>query len=210
MPIDSLIEILHTKSEIKKCDETLIIKEIDNKNNKGKLEKVTLKNLDNIQICSHKLDLYNPISPHLKKKNNKGINKGVDAFVVLKNEKDEEYILFLELKSTTINKSQVANKFFASTAFIHHLNILLDKFYDCSMGDYNAGAVLFSIKQKSGRVKKFKMRPDFPDYKIQQYKNKIGKSIQVLEIEKETASKFNVPITKVLEKCRTKKFKNWP
>lgn len=209
MPLNSLIDILHDKSEIKKCDETLIIKETDNHGKRDSLEKVTIINLNDVQICSHKLDLYNPISPHLKKKNGKGINKGVDAFAIFNNE-NKKYILFFELKSTTFKTGEVANKFFASTAFVHHLDLLLEKFYDCSFSNYKAAAILFCVRQKSGRIKKVKMRPDNLEYRAKIYENSIGKTIQVLEIEKETASNFKVSINKIFEKSRCKHFKNWP
>ncbi|MBU3823159.1 hypothetical protein KO566_13960 [Flavobacteriaceae bacterium XHP0103] len=209
MPIHSLTNILDTSSEIPQCNNSLIIKETDNSNKKGTLEKIIIENLNCSQLCSHKLDHHPITSPYLDKTNNSGINKGADAIAVIE-KNNKEYLLFFELKSFKVNTGEVADKFFASTSLIHYLNLLMEKFYNKSFNNFDAAAILFSTRQKVTRIKKFGIRPDIPQINKLNYSNSAGKNIQVLEISKNSGSEIKISLDKILNQLRTKKFKNWP
>lgn len=210
MSVSIFKEILDNNSVINVCNGLLTIKEIDNDRYKGKLREVTITNLLINELCSYKMDLHHPLSKYLSKQNNRGINRGVDAVLILEKGINNNYIIFFELKSNKVKTSEVANKYFASTSFIHHINLLLEKFYDKSISSYSASAVLLSLKSYNNRLKKLEMRPDELSYENKIYKNSIGKAIQVLEIKKNTSSNFKVSINNILNESRFKSFKNWP
>ena len=119
------------------------------------------------------------------------------------------YVFFIELKSFTLKKKDVANKFFASTAFIHQICFLLKNIYDKDVLTTNASAIVFSLSNANKRLVKFGMRPDIPTYNNASYSNQ-KKSIQVLEIQKNNGDKFNIGIDTLIEKARHKQIKNWP
>lgn len=210
MSIVTFKEVFSNLTEIHLNGNSLKIKETDNKNLKGKLKEIIITNIDDMEICCHKLDCYNPISKHISKVNKTGINKGVDAFCLLENEQNDKHIFFIELKSFKVKQNEVANKYFASTSFIHFINRLMDKFYDENISSYSASAILISLNNSNNRLIKFGMRPDIPTFESKNYTNTKGKTIQVLEIKKNNALNFQISINDIIDKCRPKPFKNWP
>lgn len=210
MSVASLKEIFDDQSEISLSGTNLKVKEIDNQNNGGKLKEVIITNISNMDLCSYKLDCHNPISKHISKSNTTGINRGVDAVVLLEIEEHQKHIFFIELKSFKVKENDVANKFFASTSFIHFVNRLMEKFYDENFSSYSASAILLSLKNSNNRLAKFGMRPDIPTFESKNYTNSKGKKIQVLEIKKNNASNFQISINDIIDNCRPKAFKNWP
>jgi len=208
MVINSIKEIFKNNSELPALSSTLIIKETENSHLENTLKKITLKNIKSQEFVCYKLDKHVPLTKYFEGTNSKGINKAVDA-VLFYLENNIGYILFFELKSFTLNKKEVANKYFASTAFIHQICYLLKNVYDENITNFNASAIVFSLNQKNERVKKFGMRPDIPTFKNTNYTN-TKKSIQVLEISKNNGDNFSVPIDKILNEARHKPFKNWP
>jgi len=69
-------------------------------------------------------------------------------------------------------------------------------------------AVVFGLDKS--RMPKGRMRPDQDpiNYNNKNYKSK-NTEIQVLEVKKRTPSKFEVPITKLINETRSKPFSQW-
>ncbi len=208
MVIDDIRNIFKSDAEILFNSNELVIKETKNKLSTDTLKKVILTNFSSSDGVAYKLDKHIPLTKYFDDTNSKGFNKGVDALLfIVKN--GIGYIFFFELKSYTLKKKDVANKFFSSAAFIHQVEFILKNIYDKNISEFNSAAIVFSLNRNNSRLTKFGMRPDQPIFKNENYSN-LAKSIQVLEISKNNGQNFKVSIDKILSETRCKKFKNWP
>lgn len=171
------------------------------------LKKVTIKHCLP-SLIAIKLDKFNPTSKYFKTAT-PDINKGCDCVVIVTDYEDQNYILFCELKSKSINKKDVANKFVCSSSFIKYINNILIGVYNKTISDYQTAGITFKLS--NNRIRKARIRPQQNDFDItnDNYSYK-GKSIQVLEISKSSPKNFNLPLSLLINKIRPKKMKNWP
>ncbi|AXP83079.1 hypothetical protein CJ739_4021 [Mariniflexile rhizosphaerae] len=208
MSINCIKNIFDGTSIIPSAQDEIIIRETDNNVKDNSLKKVKIKGINNPNLVCFKLDKYVPLTKYFNSINSDGINKGVDA-VIFYIKDGKGYILFIELKSFTLNQKDVSNKFFASTAFIHQIGYLAKNIYGKNIHDFSSSAIVFSLNSKNDRVNKFGMRPDIPTVSNKSYSNSKS-NIQVLEIQKNNGENFNISMDCILTKARHKELKNWP
>ena len=196
----------NAKIKIDPTKKQIVLQEEKNPNNRKFLSEVYIKNNSGSFIAAYALDKYFPFCKFFNIKNKDGINKGIDAFIVVYlNQK--YYLLFIELKSIKINKNEVAQKMFASIAFIKNVQYMLDFFYSQDIKEFKAGAIVISLK-KSIRLSKPKPRVDEIKFNNTFYKLN-NKKIQILEITKNNPYKFTIKIEDIISNLRGKFFKNW-
>jgi len=203
--INSIKEIVSRDIQISNSNNKIVIYENDNDDKNKALKKVILEECPN-DVLVLKLDKNTPISKNFNKDNNKGINKGVDAVIIT-----DDRILFIELKSTKIKEKPIAEKMFASIAFIKNVDYLLEYFYDKSINNLNVGAIVLGLKRSNSRLPKAKPRQEiFFDNKA--YIMFDNKKIQVLEVKKENPTDYKIKFERLISNVRpsSKIFKNWP
>ncbi len=199
--------ILNQEAKINLDTNKIVLKE-KNYDKNFALQKVTIENNRGEFVSAYKLDKFSPFSKFFNKKNKEGINKGIDAFIVLFYN-NEYYLLFIELKSTKILKRQIAQKMFASIAFIKNIKYILSYFYNTHIDNFKSGAVVIALK-KSTQLAKPQIRPTEIEFKNVNYEINEKQKIQILEIKKESSGSFTVKIDKLIKQLRAKQFKNWP
>jgi len=203
--INSIKEIVSDDIFIPNSNNKVVIFENDNNNRHKALKKIIFEKCpDNILVL--KLDKNTPISKNFNKNNNKGINKGVDAVIIT-----DDRILFVELKSTKIKEKPIAEKMFASIAFIKNIDYLLEYFYNKSINNLNVGAIVFGLIRSNKRLPKTKPRQEI-SFNNKAYKMSNNKRIQVLEVKKENPTDYKIKFEYLISNVRplSKTFKNWP
>lgn len=208
MAISELNKIFidHCKYTLNSSNE-LTIKEDENLGSGADvLKKVVIKHC-NLEVLAIKLDKYNPTSKYFKM-TTPDINKGCDCVIIINNFNSSNYILFCELKSKTIDKKDVANKFICSSSFIKYVNNILIGIFNKSISDYQTAGITFKLKNT--RIKKHRVRPQNSYEMTNDNYSYKGKTIQVLEISKHSASNFTIPLPAMVNGIRSKQMKNWP
>ncbi len=204
--LESIRDII-SKDIILSVDRKFEIKENENKGNNKSLKKVFIKDIDSKNIIAFKLDKKPLISNNYNSKNNKGINKGVDVVLI-----SQDYILFIELKSTKIKETSIIAKAFSSISFLKGISYLLEYFYNTSLKDLKPGVIVIGLKRNYTRLSKPKPREvEGLRFENKKYENN-KKSIQVLEIKKSRPSNYEISFNDIINKMRNmnKRFKNWP
>lgn len=129
MPLTVLPSVLGRCSVLTTSNPQIKLTEQENKGNKYAVSKIILNKAHN-SVCI-KIDYNKKWSPYLND-NTPNINKKCD-YVILTKRDEKIYLIFIELKSSIINKDQIRNKFKATECFFDYCESIASCFYHKSI-----------------------------------------------------------------------------